>query len=288
MFERPIRFLGRHGAKHLSSHMKSLKDVIIQSNLTILFEIYLGRMLFTSIMFFVSIFIFITVVFTIFGIPLFMSIASALIAAVTSTFFVLTINYSYPFHIITSKRNSIEANSPFVINHMAAIAASGVPPFVIFKLISNIPEYEEVSNECKRIVRNVDTFGMDIVSAVKNVIDRTPSDKFRQFLSGFIAVINTGGNLQYFLDNEAKDALFNYRLRRERYMQALSTYADLYTAVLIAAPLFFVSILSILSLVGGHIFGLPIDVALRLGIYTLIPILNIFFIAFVHYTQPRV
>ena len=133
MFERPIRFLGRHGAKHLSSHMKSLKDVIIQSNLTILFEIYLGRMLFTSIMFFVSIFIFITVVFTIFGIPLFMSIASALIAAVTSTFFVLTINYSYPFHIITSKRNSIEANSPFVINHMAAIAASGVPPFVIFK-----------------------------------------------------------------------------------------------------------------------------------------------------------
>src|SRR3989344_3713698 len=248
MFERPIRFLGRHGAKHLSSHMKSLKDVIIQSNLTILFEIYLGRMLFTSIMFFVSIFIFITVVFTIFGIPLFMSIASALIAAVTSTFFVLTINYSYPFHIITSKRNSIEANSPFVINHMAAIAASGVPPFVIFKLISNIPEYEEVSNECKRIVRNVDTFGMDIVSAVKNVIDRTPSD--------------------------------NFRLRRERYMQALSTYADLYTAVLIAAPLFFVSILSILSLVGGHIFGLPIDVALRLGIYTLIPLLNIFFLAF--------
>ncbi len=288
MFEKPIRVLGRYGMKYFSSYMKPLKDEIIRSNLTMLFEIYLGRMLFISLAFFVGILVFITVMFTLFGIPFLISLLSAIIAAITSTFFVFTVNYSYPFHLITSKRNSIEANSPFVINHMAAIAASGVPPFIIFKRIANIPEYEEVSNECKRIVRNVETFGMDIVSALKNVADRTPSEKFKQFLSGFVAVINTGGNLQYFLENEAKEALFNYRLRRERYLQALSTYADLYTAVLIAAPLFFVSILSILSLVGGQVFGLPIDVALRLGIYTLIPILNVFFIAFVHYTQPRV
>ena len=288
MFQKPIRVLGRYGMKYFSSYMKPLREEIIKSNLTILFEIYLGRMLFISLAFFIGIFAFITVMFSLFGIPLLIALLSAIIASVTSTFFIFTINYSSPFHLITSKRNSIEANSPFVINHMAAIAASGVPPFVIFKLISNIPEYEEVSNECKRIVRNVETFGMDITSAIKNVTDRTPSEKFKQFLSGFAAIINTGGNLQYFLENEAKEALFSYRLRREKYMQALATYADLYTAVLIAAPLFFVSILSILSLVGGQVFGMPIDVALRLGIYTLIPILNVFFIAFVHYTQPRV
>lgn len=288
MFERAIRKLGRLGVKYLSSYTKPLKEEIIKSNLTILFEIYLGRMLLISIISFVCVFAFVTTAFTVFGIPFIIALLSALIAGITTAFFVFTINYSYPFHLITTKKASIEANSPFVINHMGAIAASGVPPFVIFKLISNIPEYEEIANECKRIVRNVETFGMDLTSAVANVAERTPSENFRQFLSGFVSITNTGGNLQYYLDNEAKEALFSYRLRREKYLQQLSTYADLYTAVLIAAPLFFVSILSILSLVGGNIFGMPIDVALRLGIYTLIPILNIMFIAFVHYTSPRV
>ncbi len=288
MLESWVRVLGRHGVRHLSAYTKPLKEEILKSNLTILFEIYLGRMLLITILSFIMVFAFITASFTLFGVPVLISAVSALIASVTTAFFVFTIHYSYPFHLITSKKSSIEANSPFVINHMAAIAASGVPPFVIFRLVSRIPEYEEISNECKRIVRNVETFGMDIVTAIENVSGRTPSEKFRQFLGGFVAVINTGGNLQSYLDNEAKEALFNYRLRREKYMQALSTYADLYTAVLIAAPLFFVSILSIMSLVGGSVLGLPIDVALRLGIFTLIPILNIFFIAFVHYTQPRV
>ncbi|MBI2579323.1 MAG: type II secretion system F family protein [Candidatus Aenigmarchaeota archaeon] len=288
MLEGATRKLGRLGVKYLSSYTKPLKEEIVKSNLTILFEIYLGRMLLISIISFIGVFAFVTAAFIIFGMPPAIALLSALIASITTAFFVFTINYSYPFHLLTTKKASIEANSPFVINHMGAIAASGVPPFVIFKLISNIPEYEEIANECKRIVRNVETFGMDLVSAVANVAERTPSEKFRQFLSGFVSITNTGGNLQYYLENEAKEALFNYRLRREKYLQQLSTYADLYTAVLIAAPLFFVSILSILSLVGGSIFGLPIETALKLGIYTLIPILNIMFIAFVHYTSPRV
>jgi flagellar protein FlaJ len=103
-----------------------------------------------------------------------------------------------------------------------------------------------------------------------------------------VSIIETGGDLSKFLENASKEALFDYKLKRESYLQTLSMYADIYTAVLIAAPLFFVSVLSIMALVGGQVLGLDVPTALRLGIYGIIPIMNIAFLAFIHYTQPAV
>ncbi len=70
-------------------------------------------------------------------------------------------------------------------------------------------------------------------------------------------------------------------------MQALSTYADFYTAVMIAAPLFLISILAIMNVVGGTIEGMTISDIMNLGIYLVIPATNIAFIMFIHFTQPE-
>lgn len=288
MYKDTIKFLGNFGVRYFSNSLKPLKEEISKSNLSILFELYVGRMLLLTALAFAVTFTFMLAMFSFMGtLPLF-SVLGALITAFATSFVVLTIYHSYPFHLLTSKKNSIEGNLPFAINHMAAISASGVPPFVTFKLLTNIPEYGEVANESKRIVRNVEAFGMDVVSAMKNVAERTPSAELRQMLYGIISTIETGGDLKTYLENAAKEALFNYRLKREKYMQTLSTYADFYTAVLIAAPLFFVSVLSVMSLVGGSVFGLSIPSAMRIGVYAIIPLMNIMFIMFIHYTQPSV
>jgi len=288
MYKDLVKVLGSFGARHFHNQLAPLKEELIRSNLSILFELYVGKMILFSLIAFAIAFSFVLTFFTMLGGTIVMGIIAAIFTGATVAFIILTLYHSYPFHLITSKKNSIEANMPFAINHMAAIAASGVPPFVTFKLLSNIHEYGEVSNEAKRIVRNVESFGMDAVSAMKNVADRSPSPEFKQFIYGIVSSIETGGDLKRYLDNAAKEALFDYRLKREKYMQTLSTYADFYTAVLIAAPLFFVSVLSVMSLIGGEVFGLSIPSAMRLGVYVLIPLMNIMFLLFVHYTQPQV
>jgi uncharacterized membrane protein len=58
--------------------------------------------------------------------------------------------------------------------------------------------------------------------------------------------------------------------------------------VLIAAPLFFISILSVMSMIGGELFGMSIPMAMNMGIYVLIPLLNILFVLFIHFTQPSI
>jgi len=288
MYKTIIKHLGSFGSHHLTNYIKPLREEVIKSNLNILFELYVGRMIFLSILAFILSSTFVFIVFSIIRADFFLTLVGSLVTGGAIGFTVLTLYHSYPFHILTSKRNSIEGNMPFAINHMAAISASGVPPFIMFKLLTNIPEYGEVSNEAKRIVRNVDVFGMDVVSAMRNVSERTPSVEFKRFVYGIISTIETGGDLKRYLESSAKDALFNYRLKREKYVQTLATYADFYTAVLIAAPLFFVSVLSVMSLVGGTIMGLSIPNAMRIGVYAMMPLMNIMFIMFIHYTQPSV
>lgn len=289
MYNSIIRFLGKVGSKYLSSYLSPLKSELKNASMGVLYEVYVGRMLFMSILSFFIVFGFVTISLSVFfGISFFFSVISGLITGITVALIILTFHHYYPYHLVTSKRISIESNMPFAISHMAAISASGVPPFIIFKLISDVKEYGEITNECKRIVKNIEFFGMDILSALKNVADRTPSMEFRQFIDGVVSNIETGGDLRRYFDASGKQALFDYRLKREKYLQTLSTYADFYTAVLIAAPLFFVSVLSIMSFLGGQIMGMSIPSAMRIGVYVFIPVLNVIFIAFIQYTQPSV
>ncbi len=194
----------------------------------------------------------------------------------------------YPYQKAMSRKRSIETNLPFALNHMAAIAASGVPTYVMFSLLATFKEYGEISAEAKKIIRNVDTFGLSITSSIQQVSERTPSKNFKQLLEGIKSSIETGGDLKKFLVDQAKNSLFDYRIKREKYMELLATYADFYTAMLIAAPLFLVSILTVMNMIGGALGGASIESVMVLGIFVALPLVNMIFLAFVHITQPEV
>ncbi|MBI4896344.1 MAG: type II secretion system F family protein [Candidatus Aenigmarchaeota archaeon] len=283
-----IQWFSNIGMRLSKSYFLPLKEILKKANMNILFETYVGTMVAVAVFLFIALFG--TVSFTLFTIthlPLALALVSGFLIGIVFFFGTLFLFHSYPFHVITSKRANIETNLPFAANHMAAIAESGVPPFVLFTLVANIPEYGEVCNESRRVIRNVELFGMDVISAIKNVASRTPSDEYKQFLFGLISVVETGGDMRKYLKQVSDEFLFNYRIKREKYLQLLSTYADMYTAILIAAPLFFIAVLAILSLIGGTFLGMAISDAINIGIYAIIPFLNIAFLAFLQLTQPE-
>ncbi|MEM7813709.1 MAG: type II secretion system F family protein [Candidatus Aenigmatarchaeota archaeon] len=279
-------FFAELARTRFANRFSSLKRQLAQASLGMLFEAYIARMLFYATVGGVVVFSYSIVMLLLLGIwPVLAMLASLAVGTVAAAA-IVGMFYLYPSYLIASRRKSIESALPFAINHMGALAASGVPPHTMFKLLTDAEEYGEIANEARRIVRNVEVFGMDITTAMRQTAERTPSAEFRQFLSGMIATISTGGDLRAHLRLAAKEALADYRLKRERYIASLSTYADFYVGVLIAAPLFFISILSLLAIIGGELVGLPISVILNLGIYVVLPLLNIAFILFVHMTQP--
>jgi len=201
---------------------------------------------------------------------------------------VLLIFYVYPIQKEDSKRKSIDNNISFAMIHMAAIASSGIPIDFMFELLSNFTEYGEIATEAKLIMRNIKTFGMNYIDAIKDVEEKTPSSDFKSVLAGIVSTVESGGDLVTYLNSMAEKAMFDYKIKREKYVKTLSTYADLYTVLLVAAPLMMISLLATMSIIGGSIIGMSISDLMFFITWIILPILNTAFITFIHITYPEV
>ena len=172
-----------------------VKDNLPASNINVPFRTYVSWTIFVTLVSFVISAIATPIILIVngFGIPLavkimMMVLIPFVIAASTFLYF-----FFYPAQVSGSRRKNMESNLPFALTHMGAVAESGVPPYVIFKLIGQFDEYGEIAKEMRKIVRNIDTFGLDPLSAVKEVAKKTPSQEFKQILMGFVTTTESGG-----------------------------------------------------------------------------------------------
>lgn len=260
-----------------------VKDSLPLADMKIPFRIYMSwTILFTIISFVIALIITIPLLSTVsFGLNIAVRILMMVLLpfAIAGTTFV---SFAfYPMQKVSSRTKDIESNLPFALTHMGAVAESGVPPYVIFKLISEFKEYGEVSKEMKKIVRNMETFGLDPLTAVKEAVKKNPSEELKQTLMGFVTTTESGGDLKLYLKSAADQALFTWRIKREKFLQQLSMYAEFYTGVLIAAPLFLVSLFAVMALIQPNLGGFDIITLTRLSIYGLIPAINIVFLMFI-------
>jgi len=282
-----VTFFGKIVDKHIK-HFESIKSKLLGANMQILLKTWICLILLTTVLLFFLSAITIIILFFIFAFDFTLFVMMLIfipIATAALTFFIF---YFYPIQRAQRIKNSIETNLPFALAHINAIASSGIPPEYMFELLTEFEEYGEISQQAKLIVRNIRTFGMSSVNAINNVAERTPSLEFKQVLTGISTTIEKGGNLVNYINEMSNKALFNYRIKREKYLKTLSTYADIYTALLVAAPLMMLSILGIMSIIGGTVLGLSINELIVLITWVVLPALNISFLAFVHVTYPGV
>jgi len=257
-----------------------VKESIPKANMKIPFRTYISIVFFVGMIAYVSTLFALLMALRIIEISMMMTIIYTLFVPFMVSLFTIIILVFYPYQKTLTRRKSIEANLPFVLTHMGAVAESGVPPYVIFKLIGKFKEYGEISVEMKKIVRNIENFGLDPLRSVKEVAERTPSEEFKQVLLGFVSTTESGGDIKIFLKSAGEQALFDWRVKRERYLQQLSAYAEFYTGILIAAPLFIIALFAVMNMIQPTIAGFDILDLTKVSIYGIVPLLNMGFLLF--------
>jgi flagellar protein FlaJ len=258
-----------------------VKHVLPKADIKIPLRTYLSVMLLVTVLTYLAVLAFtVFLVFYVLKVQLLLAIAYSLFIPFLAAAGVFLWYTFYPFQKSMIRKRNIEANLPFVITHMSSIADAGIPPSAIFHLISAFKEYGEVTKELSKIARNMDQFGMDPVRAIREVADRTPSEELRELLLGIVTTTESGGDIKLFLRTMGEQALFEWRIRRERFLQQMSTYAEFYVGIIIAAPLFLIALFAIMGLIQPNIAGYSIMDITKLSIYLLIPAINLGFLFF--------
>lgn len=261
---------------------KSIEKDLRKANLPYTLSSYISMMLFMTLFAFIVTFILALLLATSIA-TAFRNVGIALV--LTIIIFLLTLNW--PASTASGNRRKIEAEMPFAISHMSAIASSKVEPSKIFSIMAFTKEYPAFSAEMRKIVNQINVYGYDLTTALKNVAKQTPSRKLAELLNGISTTITTGGDLTMYLNEKAKSSLTDYRLSHERYSTVIGMYSDIYTALLIAAPLIFMLLLAIMSIIGTSFIGMPAETLANFGI-GIIAVLNILFLIFLQLTQPEI
>lgn len=195
--------------------------------------------------------------------------------------------YLYPASEASSVQKKISQELPFATIHMAAIAGSNIEPTKIFKIIIMSSEYPNIGKEIKKVITQIDIYGYDLVTSLKNVAIRTSNKKLSELFSGMATNISTGGALKNYLKKKSEDFLIDYRLERQKYKDLAGTFMDVYISILIAAPLILMMMFIVMNMAGLGMAGLDITTLLILSVVGVI-VVNIIFIVVLNIKQPKV
>ncbi|MFC6727012.1 type II secretion system F family protein, partial [Halobium palmae] len=126
------------------------------------------------------------------------------------------------------------------------------------------------------VVRDMDTFGTDMLSAVQRTARTTPSDGLSEFSDNLASVLGSGRSVSDFLREQYERFQSRAEAQQTQYIELLATFAEVYVTVLVAGPLFLVTILAVIGLVLADTLTL-----VRLVVYVGLPLATVAFAVYV-------
>ncbi|PSP37787.1 type II secretion protein F [Halobacteriales archaeon QH_7_65_31] len=193
------------------------------------------------------------------------------------------IRWQVPAVRADSRARAIDAGMPRTVAFVYALSRGGMPfPKVMETIADNEDVFGAGAAEFDLAARNIDLFGADLVTSMRDISDRTPSDQFESFAENLTSVLQSGQDLSTFLHDEYERYREEAEDRQQEILDVLATAAEIYVTVVVAGMLFLVTILLIMGLTTGGTL-----VPIRILTYLVLPALNVAFIAYLSdVTQP--
>ena len=173
---------------------------------------------------------------------------SMLVTVGTSLYYI-----GLPSSMAKSRGRKIDKFLPYATNFINTMSVAGISPAEIFEALSNIELYGEIQKEAQKITTEISLMGVDTITALKNAISISPSEKFKEFIQGILAVIQSGSELAPYFERCVDKYMQKDLVDRKKNLESLAIMAESFVVTVIAFPLFLVIIISIMGLTSGGI-----------------------------------
>jgi flagellar protein FlaJ len=208
---------------------------------------------------------------------------TALALGVLSFAIVYFVRWQLPSFRADTRRRQIDASMARMVAFIYALSRGGMSiPDVMESLARNEGVFGAGAEEMAVGVRDIDLFGTDVVTAVRQTSRRTPSKNLRNFMQNLSSVLQSGRNFSEFLGDEYRRYREQAEEQQEEILELLATAAEVYVTVVVAGMLFLITILFVIGITSGDTL-----VLVQLITYAILPATNIIFMAYLaEITQP--
>lgn len=224
-------------APYFLKHVFSFKPVLEKASIKIYPETYVSLMYLIAILT-VPISIISGILLLIFG---FMP----LLFLIPFPFYVVAAFLFLPMSRASERAAGLEREMPFAAAYVSVMASGGIAPYTSFKRLSGIELMPAMRNEAKELIKDVEIFGADPLSALETAARKNPLDIFRDFLSGYASTVIIGGDIGHFLERKAEDIFKTRALRVKAAAERLGMLLETFIIVMVMMSLCFYILFSV-------------------------------------------
>jgi len=245
-------------------------------------EVKIHPITYVSLMFFVTLLCVPVVIISIILLYLFRFLP--LIFLVPVPIFVMIGFIIVPMSMAGERANALERDMPFAATYVTVMATGGIPPYVSFKRLSEVELMPAMRKEAKEIIKDVELFGIDPLSAMEKASRQNPLNTFRDFVGGYASTVIIGGDVVHFLETKAQDIFKARATRVKAAAERLGMLLETFIIVMVLMSLCFYILFSVDAIysIGG---GLQSSMLMYTYVFT--PLLSIVFIYLAHGMQPK-
>ena len=207
-----------------------------------------------------------------------------LVLLVPVPLFVLIVFMLTPSMRASERASSLEREMPFTAAYITVMATGGISPYTSVKRLAKVDLMPATRREAREIMRDVEIFGVDPLSALSDSAKNHPLDIYRDFMAGYASTVVVGGDISHYLETKTHDIFKARSLRIKVAAERLGTLLESFVIVMVLMSLCFYILFSVDAI---YSTGASMYSTMILYTYVFAPMLSIVFIYLAHDMQPK-
>ena len=190
-----------------------------------------------------------------------------------------------PMSKASDRAAGIEREMPFAAAYISVMASGGIAPYTSFKRLSEVELMPAMRGEAREIIKDVEIFGRDPLTALEQAAKKNPLDIFRDFLSGYASTVIIGGDIGHFLERKAEEIFKTRALRVKSAAERLGMLLETFIIVMVMMSLCFYILFAVNEI--QPTAGTSMMSGIIMYTYLFTPMLSMMFIYLAHSMQPK-
>ena len=270
-----FRIFGRAAPSFLK-HVFEFKDYLEKAKIKIYPETYVSLMFFLATLTLPISIVAIIILYLYGFIPM--------IFLVPVPFYIMIGFLLIPLSRASERASSLEREMPFAAAYISVMASGGIAPYTSVKRLAEVELMPAMRSEAREIIKDVEIFGIDPLTAIENSAKNNPLDVFRDFFSGYASTVIIGGDIGHFLERKAEDIFKTRAMRVKAAAERLGMLLETFIIVMVLMSLCFYILFSVESI---YSVGISMYSGIILYTYLFTPLLSLMFIYLAHSMQPK-
>ncbi len=182
------------------------------------------------------------------------------------------------------RASSLDREMPFAATYITVMASGGIPPYMSFKRLSEVEMLPATNKEARSLIRDVEIFGVDPLSALEKAGKYNPLNTFRDFVSGYASTVIIGGDVVHFLETKAQEIFKSGSMKVKAAAERMGMLLESFIIVMVLMSLCFYILFSVESI---YSTGMDMGSGVIMYTYVFTPLLSIVFLYLAHGMQPK-